>query len=111
MPESQVREAVARYLAGMISAGELEHVLPDGWDLDESASDESRKGVLVVMGLIAEFMAGDLQEPELRKHLEPYAAWRVERRYSAGAVATAEAATPETEQAFGAGKSLLVGSV
>lgn len=110
MSQIAVRTEVARYLAGMITAEELERGLPDGWELDETGDDELRRVTLVVMGRLAEYFEGDLAEPDLRRTLEEHAAWRTSISYAARTHETIARARPETAESFAGGTSLLVGS-
>lgn len=110
MLESEVRRLVSRYLSGLISVEELEHLLPDGWDLDEVGEDDARLATFHVMGAVAEFTAGDISEGDLRSRLEPFAAWTVTRTYSRSEDELVAPTTPETKQVFAAGRRLPVGS-
>ena len=58
--------AVAAYLWGELTPAELARALPDGWDLDQGASQEERRRVLRLMGHLAELDRGDLTERSLR---------------------------------------------
>jgi hypothetical protein len=106
MTERQVREQISRYLAGVISVGELERDLPDGWVLDESRDEDFRHLTLSIMGHVAEFMAGDLTEPQLKTALEPFAAWLLNTTYTTTGFDIVEP-TPAGMEVSRAGTSLL----
>lgn len=90
MTETVIRDSISRYLAGIISAEQLEHGLPDGVDLDEADDLSLRDLTLRVMGLLAENAVGDIDEFTLRQRLNPEASWRIERTFSfSGSLETA----------------------
>jgi hypothetical protein len=60
----RIREIVARYLSGDISADELEVQLPDGWEMDRDGDEDARRLVLRIIGYVAEFQNGDLNEAD-----------------------------------------------
>ena len=72
--DDSVADLVARYLANVVSVGELEHSLPDGWEIDH-LDERHRVATLKVIGLVAEHSAGEIQEHELRDRLRPFAGW------------------------------------
>lgn len=88
--ETAVRDLIARYVAASISAEDLADGLPDGWNLDEADEPAVADIVLLTIGYLAEYEAGDRGEDELRAALEPYASWRVERRTGSASPLTVE---------------------
>lgn len=93
--DASVRNLVALYLAGSLSVEQLGDDLPDGWDLDEGQDAAATDLTLRVMGYLAEFQKGDLDEAELRTTLTPYAAWVVER--TLGSFSGSVSLTPDYE--------------
>ncbi len=76
--EASVRDLIARYVAGSISAADLANALPDGGQLDD-ADETTANLVLRTMGYLSEYENGDLADHELRAALEPESAWRLEQ--------------------------------
>lgn len=106
---SNVPDLVARYVAGAMAIEELEHELPDGWELD-GASGDDREEALQIHGYVAEYFAGAIDAEGLRSRLAPFAAWRVERSYTASPLQFVPRSGAKQERAYGAGTSRLVGS-
>jgi hypothetical protein len=61
-----VRSIIIEYLAGRISARDLAVGVPDGWELDGCDDVEARDLTLRVVGHLAEYERGDLDERALR---------------------------------------------
>jgi hypothetical protein len=76
--DASVRNLVALYLAESIPVDRLADDLPDGWELDEEQDATTSDLTLRVMGYLAEFQRGDLDESSLRRALMPFAAWTVQ---------------------------------
>ena len=76
--DASVRNLVALYLAGILPREEFASRLPDGWDMDEADDAAGDEAALLVMGFVAEFERGDLDEASLRRSLAPFAAWTTE---------------------------------
>lgn len=64
-----VRASIIEYLAARFDADDLATRLPDGWELDESGTDEARTLTLRAMGYLAEYQRGDRTEADLRSVL------------------------------------------
>jgi hypothetical protein len=79
MSRDRVRGLVIAYLQGEMPAGRLEAELPDGWELDEAGDPGLRELTFQVMGPLAEYDRGDLDEHELRERLLPHVGWVVGR--------------------------------
>jgi hypothetical protein len=71
----RIRETVALYLAGRISANELPARLPDGWETDQAGDEHAARLVLRILGYLAEFQNGTLSESDLRMRLMPFGGW------------------------------------
>jgi hypothetical protein len=67
----EIHELVGRYLRDEISVSELQVGLPDGWDMDQSGDETARRLVLRIMGNLAEFFNGSIDEDALRSRLSP----------------------------------------
>jgi hypothetical protein len=100
---ASVRDLIARYVAGSISAADLSNALPDGGQLDD-ADETTADLVLRTMGYLAECENGDRPEHELRKALEPEASWRL--RESRSGVESITRGQPELSIRAGTGKRL-----
>jgi hypothetical protein len=92
-----------------VTPSQLESLLPDGWELDEHADPETREMVLRVMGAVAEYMAGDLDDAGLRDRLIRQAGWVVVTSYSSASEELIATTRPPAT-AFVAGTALLAGS-
>jgi hypothetical protein len=66
---ASIRDLIARYLNGDVSADDLPELLPDGWDLDEVGDPAATELVMSVVGYLAEYQAGDRDEPNLHESL------------------------------------------
>jgi len=107
MTESDVREAIAKYLARILSVEQLEDALPDGEALDAANDIQLQALVLRTMAHIAETTSGEISEFELRHRLTPEAAWVIDTTYSGYG---AKMPTPMAVSVESAGTSLLVGA-
>lgn len=81
--ESFVRDLISRYVAASITVDELNHLLPDGWDLDESGDPVTKELVLRTVGYIADHHRDMLSEDEIRRELAPEVSWHVARVFEA----------------------------
>lgn len=110
--EASIRGLISTYIAGDISASELNDRLPDGWELDE-ADDAGATGLtLLAIGYLAGYQSGDRSERELREALEHLVTPAVYLEYEAAGelLATLAARTAQViEESAGGDSSLAEG--
>lgn len=69
MVSDRVLRLVVSYIWGDLALVDFERALPDGWDLDEGATRQERRLVLGIMGHLADYRRGNLNEASLRVYL------------------------------------------
>lgn len=80
--EASVRDTIALFVEGYITASDLNDRLPDGWDLDQASDPATTDLVMLVIGYLSEFHNGDLSEKSLREALARHAPWSIKRTVS-----------------------------
>jgi hypothetical protein len=104
--ESSVRDSISRYVSELASVSDLSHQLPDGWALDEQNDPQTTKLVMLVMGYLADYDNGHLNELELRQRLASEASWQVQRSLDGGDMKLLIPPKVETSVRVGAGRPL-----
>jgi hypothetical protein len=78
--EAAARDQVSLFVEGYISADELNDHLPSTWDLDAAGDDDPGfRLVMLTVGFLAEYQAGDRIEDDLRAALQPFVSWTIGR--------------------------------
>jgi hypothetical protein len=78
--EASVRELISLYVEGYISADALNDALPGTSELDEAKDIALMRLVVLTIGYLAEYQAGELPEDALRAALEQHGGgWRLQR--------------------------------
>jgi uncharacterized membrane protein len=90
-----VRDWISLYVEGYKSADDLNDALPDTTVLDESGESDAMDLVMLVIGYLAEYQAGDRTDEELREALRQHASWSPQRQNEI----TLTAASEERERA------------
>lgn len=79
--EASVRDQVALFVEGYITADRLNDVLPDTWEIDESNDASLVALTMRVIGHLAEYQSGAVFEEEVRSALAVDASWTINREF------------------------------